>query len=128
MNHRERLAAAIATLSANHGLAVTFSKWGAHIVGEDNLADYRNHAKVCGTDRWVGTHVGSREHGGADFDAAGMLRYRHNNEPVDELWWSFNHNHPELADVLVRRFGEQGLDAHWPGGDSCVIVRLGGAR
>jgi hypothetical protein len=125
MSDRIRFMDAFAALGAQ-GVAVSFNLSGAHIVGEDNLADYQRTAKASGLDRWVGAHVGARECGGGYFDGAGVLRYRHNDQPVEEITWSFNHRHPELVDLLVSRFTEQGLDASWPGGYSCVLVRLGG--
>ncbi len=128
MSDRERMLKATTALTANHGLAFTLSLWGAHIVGEDNLADYTNHAKACGTDRWVGAHAGSREGGGAYWDDHGVLRYRHDDSPVGELWFSFNHEHPDLAGLLLRSFNGHGLMASWPGGYHCVVVELDGAR
>nr|WP_221374449.1 hypothetical protein [Actinoplanes polyasparticus] len=128
MSDRVRLMDAFSALGAA-GVAVSFHQEGAHIVGEDNLADHKRAAQAVGTDRWVGCHVGSREHGGSYFDRAGVLRYRHDDKPVVELWWSFNHEHPGLGWLMVDLFKAADLSALWRGDVAeCVIVTLGGGH
>ncbi len=114
------------------GVAYWFDLRGATGVREDRYNDYVRVAELNGTDLWVGEHVGNVDTGGAYWGDDGVLyggRRPSTEHPVRELWWSFNHEHPELAVLLVRLFHEQGIDAWWSGdvGDS-VIVNLEGAR
>ncbi|GIM88829.1 hypothetical protein [Paractinoplanes toevensis] len=125
---RERLNLATDYLR-DRGVAVVVGLHGSTGVGEDDLNAYKRAAATAGTDRWVGTHVGAVEHHGADWDQSGVLRYRHDNSPVREIWWSFNHRQPDLADLLVAALQAAGLNAEGPNDDhTAVLLRLDGAR
>lgn len=124
---RERLDRVLAALAAE-GVAVWFDLRGTRGSISGRLDDYQRAADIAGTDRWVGDHIGDRDRGGAYWDNDGVLRTNPNGTAWAQLQWSFNHELPELADLLVRLFTEQGFDAYWPGEYSCVIVPLAGAR
>ena len=126
---RQRLQAVLDALAA-HGVAYWFDLRGATGVREDRYHDYIRAAELAGTDRWVGEHVGMTDTGGTHWGADGVLYGGRSGTdyPVRELWWSFNHDHPDLADLLVRLFREQGSDADWDGDPyQSVIVTFGGA-
>jgi hypothetical protein len=114
------------------GVAFVFDLRGATGVREDRLNDYQQAARRCGTTRWVGEHVGNVDTGGAYWGANGALyggRSPSTLHPVRELWWSFNHEHPEVAELLVNLFREQGIDASWSGETfDSVIVNLAAPR
>lgn len=113
---------------ARDGVAVWFDLRGSTGVISDRYDDYVAAARLAGTDRWVGDHVGDRDRGGAYWDR-GVLRTRPNGVAWRRLQWSFNHEHPDLAELLVRRFAEHGFDADWSGDPlDCVTVHLGGDR
>lgn len=125
---RERMEAVFEAL-AREGVAYWFDLRGTTGVISDRYDDYVNNAARCGTDRWVGDHVGDRDRGGAYWDTDGVLRTRPNGAAWKQLWWSFNHEQPDLADLLVRLFREQGFDADWSGDPyTCVTVQLDGPR
>jgi hypothetical protein len=126
---RERMDRVFTALAAE-GVALWFDLRGNTGVREDRYNDYIRAAEQAGTGRWVGEHVGSRDAGGARWGTDGVLYGEPDGDsPVREMWWSFNHNHPELAELLVRLFTEQGFDADWDGDPfRCVTVTLGGAR
>jgi hypothetical protein len=79
------------------------------------------------TARWTGTHVGAREHGGAYWDAPGVLRYRFNDAPVTDLYWAWNHHVRDLGEEIERAFSDAGLVTSWSGDTDSVVVILGGA-
>lgn len=114
------------------GVAYWFDLRGSTGVREDRYNDYARVAERCGTDLWVGEHVGNVDTGGAYWGDDGVLYGGHapsKEHPVRELWFSFNHERPELAELLVHLFREQGIDAWWSGESyDCVIVNLDGAR
>jgi hypothetical protein len=128
---RQRFDAVFSGLVA-HGVAYWFDLRGATGVREDRYHDYVRNAERCGTDRWVGEHVGNVDCGGGFWGDDGRLyggRKDGRHVPYGELWWSFNHEVPGLAELLVGLFTEQGFDAWWSGDTyDCVIVRLDGAR
>lgn len=116
------------------GVAYWFDLRGATGVREDRYNDYVHNAERCGTDRWVGEHVGNADAGGAHWGPDGRLYAARRSlyggdfgpdTPVRELWWSFNQEIPELAELLVALFTAQGIDAYWSGDVwDCVIVTL----
>ncbi len=129
---RERFDAVFAGLMSA-GVAYTFDLRGATGVREDRWHDYTRTAERCHTDLWVGEHVGHVDDGGARWGQDGVLLVAIRPlpwkdatwVPVGQLWWSFNHEHPEVAELLVLLFREQGIDARWSGDDGdCVIVDL----
>ena len=124
-----RLTNVLAAL-AREGVAVWFDLRGNTGVREDRYHDYIRAAEIAGTDRWVGDHVGHVDNGGAYWDTTdGVLRTRPNGVPWSRLQWSFNHEHDDLAPLLVRLHREQGFDVDWSGDPfECVTVRLDGAR
>jgi hypothetical protein len=128
---RQRFDAVFAGLMAA-GVAYCFDLRGATGVREDRYNDYIRVAELNGTELWVGEHVGDVDTGGAYWGADGVLyggRAPSREHPVRELWWSFNREHPELAELLVTLFREQGVDAWWSGEPhDCVIVNLDVAR
>jgi len=125
---RQRLTAVLEAL-ALEGVAVWFDLRGNTGVREDRYNDYIRAAEMAGTDRWVGDHVGHVDCGGAYWGDDGMLRTHPNGAPWSRLLWSFNHEYPELADLLVRLHREQGFDADWSGDPyECVSVPLGGGQ
>ena len=125
---RERMDAVFAALAAE-GVALWFDLRGATGVREERYHDYIRAAQLAGTDRWVGEHVGHVDDGGAYWGDDGVLRTRPNGVCWKALWWSFNHQYPDLADLLVRLHREQGFHADWSGDPyDCVTVTLGGAR
>lgn len=119
----ERVFAAL----AGKGVALWFDLRGTPGDRSGRLDDYLRAADLAGTDRWAGDHIGDRDRGGAYWDDDGVLRTRPNGVAWDRLELSFNHELPELAEVLVRLFRAEGFDASWPDEYSCVIVPLGGA-
>lgn len=124
---RQRFDAVFQAL-ASAGVAYWFDLRGATGVREDRYNDYERSAERCGTDLWVGEHVGNTDTGGAYWGDDGVLyggRRPSKDHPVRELWWSFNHEHADLAELLVRLFREQGIDVWWSGEVwDCVIVNL----
>jgi hypothetical protein len=127
---QRRFDAVFASLTAA-GVAYWFDLRGATGVREDRYNDYMRVAEQCGTDLWVGEHVGNVDCGGAYWGTDGVLYGGHcpNGVPYRELWFSFNHEHLELAELLVHLFREQGIDAWWSGEPyDCVIVNLAGVR
>lgn len=114
------------------GVAYWFDLRGSTGVREDRYNDYVRVAELNGTNLWVGEHVGNADTGGAYWGDDGVLyggRRPSREYPYRELWFSFNHEHPELAELLVRLFREQGIDAWWSGEPyDAVIVNLEGAR
>jgi hypothetical protein len=124
---QQRLTAVLDELTANR-VAHWFDLRGSTGVSEDRFHDYTR----TGVDRWVGEHVGSVDTGGAHWDTDGVLRggrYGDGGRPVRELWWSFNHELPELAQLLVRVFTAHGFDAAWSGDPAdSVIVNLEATR
>jgi len=123
---QQRFQAVFDQLTAG-SIAYVFDLRGATGVREDRYNDYVEAAEKAGTDRWVGEHVGNIDTGGAYWGNDGILYggVRPNGEPYRQLWFSFNHEHPELAETLVRLFNEQGIDAWWSGEPyDCVIVNL----
>ena len=127
---RERLEDVLAAL-AREGVAVWFDLRGSTGVREDRYHDYIDAARLAGTDRWVGEHVGSVDAGGGFWGDDGRLYAgrRHGlHTPYRELWWSFNHEHPDLAQLLTRLFTLHGFHVCWSGDPyECVIVFLDGA-
>jgi hypothetical protein len=121
---RQRLQNVFDQLTAN-GVAYWFDLRGSQGSFSERWEDYNNNTIRCGTDRWVGDHVGNRDTGGAYWDDEGVLRTRPNGAVWNRLMWSFNHEHPDLAVLLVRLFTEQGFDVDWNGDPfTCVIVTL----
>ncbi|MGX6604843.1 hypothetical protein ACWKSP_22345 [Micromonosporaceae bacterium Da 78-11] len=121
---QQRLTAVLDALT-QHGVAHWFDLRGATGVLEGRYDDYTR----AGVDRWVGEHVGMVDNGGAYWDRDGVLRYRGSDNPVERMRWSWNHELPELAELLVRLFTEQGFDAYWLGEDfDSVVVTLGDDR
>ncbi len=113
---------------ARNGVAYWFDLRGSEGSISGRYEDYITAAQHAGTDRWVGDHIGDRDNGGAYWDDQGVLRTRPNGVAWAQLLWSFNHEHPDLADLLVRLHREQGFDADWSGDPfDCVSVPLGGA-
>ncbi len=121
------------------GVAYWFDLRGSTGVREDRYNDYIRVAELNGTDLWVGEHVGHVDNGGARWGDDGVLyiAIRPHSLPWEdvtwapsrELWWSFNHEHPALAELLVHLFRGQGIDASWSGDPwDCVIVNLDGPR
>lgn len=101
------------------GVVYCFDLRGATGVSEDRLNDYRRVAGRAGTDLWVGEHVGSVDAGGAYWGPDGVLYdgglSPSSARPVRRMYWSFNHEHPALAELLVALFTWQGFDAWWSG-------------
>lgn len=131
LTDRQRMTAVLEALAAN-GVAYWFDLRGSRGSTESRWEDYTQAAGRAGTDRWVGEHIGSDETGGGFWGDDGRLYggNRHGKHvPYEVMWWSFNHEIPELADLLVALFTEHGFDASWGGalGDS-VHVRLDGPR
>ncbi len=131
MTDQARFDGVFAALAAA-GVAYWFDLRGATGVREDRLHDYERVARCCGTARWVGEHVGITDTGGAYWGLDGVLyggRRPSTTHPIKELWWSFNHEHPDLADLLVALFRQQGIDAWW-GGElyDAVLVNLAAPR
>jgi hypothetical protein len=125
---QERMNRVFEALAAE-GVALWFDLRGNTGVREDRYNDYTRAAELAGTDRWVGDHIGDADRGGAYWGDDGVLRTRPNGVAWHDLQLSFNHNHPDLAELLVRLFTEQGFDADWDGDPfRCVTVTLGGAR
>ena len=125
---QQRFEAVFADLAAA-GVAFWFDLRGSTGVREDRYDDYVRIAELAGTDLWVGEHVGNRDTGGAYWGDDGVLYggARPNRDyPVRQLWWSFNHEHPALAGLLVHLFQAHGIDAWWSGVTyDSVSVRLG---
>lgn len=113
LTDRQRFDAVFAGLAAA-GVAYWFDLRGATGVREDRYNDYVNAAERCGTDRWVGEHVGNVDTGGAHWSADGVLMAGRGDKavPMETLWWSWNHEHPEVGVLLVQLFTEQGFDAY----------------
>ena len=128
---RQRLEAVFAGL-AGAGVAYWFDLRGATGAREDRYNDYIRAAELAGTELWVGEHIGNVDFGGGFWGDDGRLYAgRRTGEHVlyREMWWSFNHEHPQLAELLVRLFREQGIDASWSGDThDSVIVDLQHAR
>ncbi|GAA0529120.1 hypothetical protein GCM10010172_07190 [Paractinoplanes ferrugineus] len=125
---QQRITAVLEAL-AREGVSVWFDLRGSTGVIEDRYTDYVQAAELAGTDRWVGEHVGNRDRGGAYWDEDGVLRTRPNGVAWARLLWSFNHEIPDLADLLVRLHCEQGFDADWSGDPfDCVSVPLDAGR
>lgn len=128
MSDYERLTAALGKVRAQD-VATFLGLHGSTGVIEDNLTDFHRAAVKMNVTDWVGTHVGAYEHGGAFWDNQEVLRYRYDNSPVTEVWFSFNHHRPELAALLASALRAEGLDAQEPVDDwSGVLLRLGSAR
>ncbi len=124
----QRIKAVLEAL-AREGVAVWLDLRGSGGSISGRYDDYIAAAEQAGTDRWVGEHVGDRDRGGAYWDTRGSLRTRPNGAVWRSLYWSFNHEHPDLAELLVRLFRAQGFDADWSGDPfDCVIVPLVGER
>ena len=126
---QHRLSAVLDELAAN-GVAYWFDLRGATGVREDRYHDYIRAAELAGTVRWVGEHVGNTDTGGAHWGSDGVLYGgRGTDYPVRELWWSFNHEIPELAELLVAVFTAHGFHASWSGDPAqSVIVDLAATR
>lgn len=127
---RERMQAVFAGLAAR-GVAYWFDLRGSKGSISERWDDYVAAAEKAGTDLWVGEHVGSVETGGGYWGDDGRLYggRKPNGEPYGTLWFSWNHEHPELAELLVSLFTAAGFDASWGGDESdSVHVRLADAR
>jgi hypothetical protein len=135
---RQRFDAVFAGLMSAR-VAYCFDLRGSTGVREDRYNDYMKVAELNRTDLWVGEHVGNTDDGGARWGAGGILYVATRPHglpwedvtwvPSRELCWSFNHEHPELAEFLVALFQQQGIDASWSGDPwDCVIVNLETAR
>ncbi len=121
---REAFEAVFANLTAN-GIA-----WVLNLRGSTGVRDWDHRkvkAAINGANRWVSAHVGSDDLGGAHWDRNGKLRENGycGTDPVDEIFFSFNHEHPDLADRLVALFRAVGIKADWSGSIyDCVVVSL----
>jgi hypothetical protein len=125
---RDRLDQALTELR-DRGVAVVWDLTGSSGVRDWDCDDYLKAATAAGTDLWVGTHVGSDEHGGAYWDERGVLRYRHDDTPVDDVYWVHNHRQPAAGRLLVEALTAVGLDVSWNGNpDQSVLLTLSGAR
>jgi hypothetical protein len=122
---RQRIDAVFTGLVEN-GVAYLFNLHGRTLVREDAYNDFMKLVEVAGTDLWVGTHVGNSDMGGAFWGKDGVLYGQYPDaQPEKKLWWSFNHERPELAELLVALFTAQGFDVWWSGEDwDCVEVDL----
>lgn len=124
---RQRMTAALESL-ADAGIVHVLDLTGSTGVREDDLDDYLRAAARAGTNRWAGAHVGAREHDGAFWDEQGVLRYRFNNEPVPEVWWSWNHHVDWLAAEVEEVFTAAGFTLLRREATDAVHVVLGGGR
>jgi hypothetical protein len=123
---RARLTAAIYDL-AGQGISVHLGLTGSTGVREWDVKHYTDRATRDGFgDRWAGTHVGSDEHGGAEWRRDDMvLRYQHDGSPVQELYFAFNHRVPEIGKALADTFEAHGFEVEWDGTvERSVVVKL----
>jgi hypothetical protein len=132
LTDRQRFEAVFKALT-EHRVAHLFNTHGATGVREDRTNDLAALAERCGTDRVVGAHVGYTDDGGARWSDDGVLQVAIRKlpwkdpewQPCEEVHWSYNHEIPELAELLVRLFVEQGIDAWWSGDEwDCVDIHL----
>lgn len=81
----------------------------------ENLEDYTELARLVGTPRsWVGAHVGAREHRGAWFDEDGdCYRFRYDDSPVLEIWFSFPLGRGDIALALRDALHAEGFQTSW---------------
>jgi hypothetical protein len=111
-----RLMRAFETLK-NRNITPLLILSGSTGVVEENLADYTELARAAGTpDSWAGAHVGAREHRGAYWDeTTDRYRYRYDDSPVEEVWFSFPWRREDIARALLDALEAQAFYTSWPG-------------
>ncbi len=110
---RQRVARAFETLT-DQGITPILILTGSTGIIEENLDDYHQAAKAAGTPQsWVGSHPGSQEFGGTFWDEQGRLCFSRNPRRVPALHFSFPHEHPRLAEALMRALETAGFMPYW---------------
>jgi hypothetical protein len=110
---RQRLERAFETLKKQNITPILKLKGSTGVI-EWDLQDYTFASLAAGTpDSWVGAHAGDEQTGGTFWDDRGRLRHRHDDKPVQQLWFSFPLNRPEIAALLAAALEDWAFYTTW---------------